>query len=59
MLLAAAGCCWLLQDTRGSDIAGHRAYFLKGPGVLLNQALINYGLAFLTEKGYTPLQVRR
>lgn len=31
----------------GSRVAGHRAYFLKGMGVLLNQALINYGLSFL------------
>merc|ERR1719433_1013673 len=27
-----------------------------GPGVLLNQALINYGIAFLSMRGYTPLQ---
>merc|ERR1712187_1101575 len=27
-----------------------------GPGVLLNQALINYGLAFLSLRGYTALQ---
>jgi hypothetical protein len=38
--------------------AGHRAYFLKGPGLLLNQALINYGLSFLGARDYTPLQVR-
>eukprot|EP00438_Fugacium_kawagutii_P013723 Skav229306 [mRNA] locus=scaffold2942:162980:171847:- [translate_table: standard] len=36
-------------------VAGHRGYFLTGPGVLLNQALINYGLAFLSQRGYTPL----
>ena len=43
---------------RGVGVAGHRAYFLKGVGVLLNQALINYGLSFLmrAENGYTPLQ---
>jgi len=41
---------------RGVKVAGHRAYFLRGPGVLLNQALINYGLAFLMARGYTPLQ---
>ena len=41
---------------RGVGVAGHRAYFLKGVGVLLNQALINYGLSFLLGKGYTPLQ---
>ncbi|CEP02844.1 serine--tRNA ligase [Plasmodiophora brassicae] len=40
----------------GVDVAGHRAYFLTGPGVLLNQALISYGLAFLMKKGYTPVQ---
>lgn len=28
---------------RGSKIAGHRGYFLKGYGQLLNMALINYG----------------
>lgn len=40
----------------GNEVAGHRGYFLSGPGVLLNQALINYGLAFLSMRGYTPLQ---
>lgn len=44
------------EPERGSAIAGHRGYFLKGPGVLLNQALINYGLAFLMKHNYTPLQ---
>lgn len=41
---------------RGQKIAGHRGYFLTGPGVLLNNALINYGLSFLTKKGYTAVQ---
>merc|ERR1719330_1087314 len=40
----------------GRDVAGARGYFLSGPGVLLNQALINYGIAFLSMRGYTPLQ---
>merc|ERR1719424_2072488 len=40
----------------GQDIAGNRAYFLTGPGVLLNQAMINYGLAFLVARGYCPVQ---
>jgi seryl-tRNA synthetase len=44
------------EAERGVAIAGHRAYFLKGPGLLLNQALINYGLSFLSSKEYTPLQ---
>lgn len=41
---------------RGQKIAGHRGYFLKGPGVMLNMALIQYGLHFLAKKGYTPMQ---
>ena len=37
-----------IADTeRGTDVAGGRGYFLKGAGVLLNQALINYALTFL------------
>lgn len=41
---------------RGVRIVGHRGYFLRKWGVFLNQALINYGLAFLYEKEYLPLQ---
>ncbi|PWA71271.1 Seryl-tRNA synthetase [Artemisia annua] len=48
-----------IADTiKGSNVAGNRGYFLKGAGagVRLNQALINFGLDFLENKGYTPLQ---
>ncbi|CCG22055.1 Ses1 seryl-tRNA synthetase [Candida orthopsilosis Co 90-125] len=41
---------------RGVRIVGHRGYFLRNYGVFLNQALINYGLSFLSKKGYVPLQ---
>jgi seryl-tRNA synthetase len=34
----------IVDFERGQKIAGHRGFFLKGYGVLLNQALINYGL---------------
>eukprot|EP00816_Leptocylindrus_hargravesii_P007582 CAMPEP_0196811786 /NCGR_PEP_ID=MMETSP1362-20130617/20058_1 /TAXON_ID=163516 /ORGANISM="Leptocylindrus danicus, Strain CCMP1856" /LENGTH=478 /DNA_ID=CAMNT_0042187169 /DNA_START=23 /DNA_END=1459 /DNA_ORIENTATION=- len=44
------------EPTRGQGVAGHRAYFLKNAGVLLNQAIINYGIAFLRKKGYDVLQ---
>lgn len=37
----------IVEFERGQKIAGHRGYFLKGAGVLLNQALINFGLSFL------------
>ncbi|XP_062084729.1 serine--tRNA ligase [Humulus lupulus] len=46
-----------IADTKkGSDIAGARGYYLKGDGVRLNQALINFGLDFLEKRGYTALQ---
>eukprot|EP00743_Colponemidia_sp_Colp-15_P001278 GILK01001401.1.p1 GENE.GILK01001401.1~~GILK01001401.1.p1 ORF type:complete len:480 (+),score=84.67 GILK01001401.1:38-1477(+) len=41
---------------RGVNVAGHRGYFLKGPGVMLNLALINYGVSFLNARQYTALQ---
>ena len=41
---------------RGVKLVGHRGYFLRKWGVLLNQALINYGLHFLVDKGYDPIQ---
>lgn len=44
------------EPVRGQNVAGHRAYFLKNAGVLLNQALINYGIAFLSKRGYDVLQ---
>ena len=44
------------EPERGSAVAGHRGYFLKDVGVLLNQAFINYGIAFLRARGYCPLQ---
>lgn len=44
------------DQMRGAKVAGHRGYYLKGMGVLLNQALINYGLLFLARRGYTMIQ---
>ncbi|KAK9388654.1 hypothetical protein V1515DRAFT_567512 [Lipomyces mesembrius] len=41
---------------RGAKMSGHRGFFLRNYGVFLNQALIHYGLSFLSSKGYTPLQ---
>ena len=46
----------MIDVERGTKVAGHRGYFLKGCGVLLNQALINFGLATLYKNEYTPLQ---
>ncbi len=44
------------EPDRGVGVAGHRAYFLRDSGLLLNQALISYGTAFLRKRGYTMLQ---
>ncbi|KAH7033335.1 uncharacterized protein B0I36DRAFT_321235 [Microdochium trichocladiopsis] len=41
---------------RGVKVVGHRGYFLRQWGVFLNQALINYGLEYLSGKGFVPLQ---
>ena len=44
------------EPTRGQAVAGHRAYFLTNAAVLLNQAIINYSIAFLRQRGYNLLQ---
>lgn len=41
---------------RGAGVVGHRGYYLTGPGLALNQALIAYGLSFLRKKQYTMVQ---
>lgn len=40
---------------RGSTVAGGRGFFLKGPLVFLEQAIINLALRILASKGFTPL----
>lgn len=40
---------------RGATVAGARGYFLKGPLVFLEQALINLALRMLSDKDYVPL----
>lgn len=40
----------------GANVAGGRGFYLKGDGVRLNQALINFGLDFLEKRGFTSLQ---
>jgi len=45
-----------VDTEQGTVVGGGRAYYLKGPGVFLNLALINYGISFLTGRNYTPMQ---
>jgi len=41
---------------KGIKISGNRGYFLKGIGLLLNNALIRYGLDFLVKRNFIALQ---
>ncbi|KAI0218898.1 Cytosolic seryl-tRNA synthetase, partial [Massospora cicadina] len=41
---------------RGTNVAGHRGYFLTNDGVDLNLALITYGLNFLRTRNYKKIQ---
>lgn len=45
-----------VEMKKGGEIAGHRGYYLTGYGAMLNQALYQYGQAFLRRKGYTSVQ---
>lgn len=47
----------ILDSKRAVRIAGFRAYFLKGDGVLLEQALLRYAIDILIEEGFTPMTV--
>jgi len=51
------------DPVRGANVVGHRGYYLTGPGLALNQALISYGLSFLKKRSYklvqTPYMMRK
>ena len=46
----------LIDTERAAKAAGARFYYLKGPLVLLNLALIRYGLEFLQQRGFQLFQ---
>ncbi len=45
----------ILDLERGAKVGGSRAYYLRGAGVLLEQALIRCALDFLVAEGFTPV----
>nr|UXY88384.1 seryl-tRNA synthetase [Cryptomonas curvata] len=45
-----------VEYQKGIYISGNRGYFLKKFGIALNIALIQYGLDFLQNKGFIPIQ---
>ncbi|MGQ9468527.1 MAG: serine--tRNA ligase [Nitrososphaerales archaeon] len=53
----------LIDVERAAKVAGARFYYLKGDLVLLNLALIKFGLEFMRKKGFiimqTPYMLRR
>lgn len=45
-----------INTEQGSVVAGNRAYFLTGDLVKMNLALINFGIDYLSKRGYCPIQ---
>jgi len=45
----------IIDMERGAKVAGSRFYYLKGAGVLLEQALMRFGLDLLVGEGFTPV----
>ncbi|MEM2394039.1 MAG: serine--tRNA ligase, partial [Candidatus Bathyarchaeia archaeon] len=46
----------IMDIERAGKIAGSRFFYLKGEGVLLDMALINFALEEMVKKGYTPIE---
>jgi seryl-tRNA synthetase len=46
----------LVETEKAAELAGERAYYLKGDLFRLNQALIQFSMDLLREKGFTPMQ---
>ena len=44
-----------MDGERGTTVSGGRGYFLTGPAVFLEHALIQFALRKLFNKGYKPL----
>lgn len=47
----------LLEVKRAVKISGSRSYFLKNDLVLLEQAVLNFALRHMIDKGFTPMTV--
>ncbi len=46
----------LVETEKAAELAGERAYYLKKDLFRLNQALIQFSMDLLSEKGFTPMQ---
>lgn len=53
--VAIAEALDLVDFEAGSSVAGQKFYFLKNEAVLLELALVHYGIQSLVREGYTPI----
>ncbi|XP_012291307.2 serine--tRNA ligase, mitochondrial isoform X5 [Aotus nancymaae] len=47
----------IIRQKRLSHVSGHRSYYLRGAGALLQHGLVNFTLNKLLRRGFTPMTV--
>lgn len=47
----------IIRQKRLSHVSGHRSYYLRGAGALLQHGLVNFTLGKLLSRGFTPMTV--
>ncbi|XP_044112512.1 serine--tRNA ligase, mitochondrial isoform X2 [Neovison vison] len=47
----------IIRQKRLSHVSGHRSYYLRGAGALLQHGLVNFTLNKLIQRGFTPMTV--
>ncbi|KAK1330230.1 hypothetical protein QTO34_010417 [Cnephaeus nilssonii] len=47
----------IIRQKRLSHVSGHRSYYLRGAGALLQHGLVNFTLSKLIRRGFTPMTV--
>ncbi|KAM4640661.1 serine--tRNA ligase, mitochondrial [Discoglossus pictus] len=47
----------IIRQRRLSHVSGHRSYYLRGAGTLLQDALVNFTVSKLVKKGFIPMSV--
>ncbi|KAM9325262.1 serine--tRNA ligase, mitochondrial [Gastrophryne carolinensis] len=47
----------IIRQRRLSHVSGHRSYYLRGAGTMLQHALVNFTMNKLVKKGFIPMSV--
>ncbi|XP_018432400.1 PREDICTED: serine--tRNA ligase, mitochondrial [Nanorana parkeri] len=47
----------IVRQRRLSHVSGHRSYYLRGAGTMLQHALVNFTINKLVKKGFIPMSV--